>query len=88
MSLYFACGSVVRFYLCHKKMHVVHFFVTKRWSLPPCRRRIGPFIQANTWFGTNRVTPVTVACARETGVRQRIEWEIHQEVEAGVMPGV
>jgi hypothetical protein len=25
-----------------------HNFVKKIWNLPPCRRRIGPFIQMNT----------------------------------------
>jgi hypothetical protein len=45
------------------------FFCTKIWrgapnfrakerSLPPCQRRIGPFIQMNTWFGNDRVPPV------------------------------
>jgi hypothetical protein len=33
-------------------------FVKQIENLPPCRRRIGPFIQVNTWFGTDRVTPV------------------------------
>jgi hypothetical protein len=25
---------------------------------PPCRRRIGPFVQTTVWFGTDRVNPV------------------------------
>jgi hypothetical protein len=29
MMVYFACGSVVRFCLVHKKIHVVNFFVNK-----------------------------------------------------------
>ncbi len=26
--------------------------------LPPCRRRIGPYVQSDAWFGIDRVTPV------------------------------
>jgi hypothetical protein len=46
------------FYLFHKEIHKVNFFVKKIWSLPPCRRRIGPCVQADACFGTDRVRPV------------------------------
>ena len=48
MMAYFACGSVVRFCL----------FPEKECPIPPCRRRIVPVVQADAWFGTDRVTSV------------------------------
>jgi hypothetical protein len=33
-------------------------FFQKGCPVPPCRRRIGPVVQADAWFGSNRVTPV------------------------------
>gem|GEM_PF-3234779 len=33
-------------------------FYEQDWFFPPCRRRVGPFIQAHAGFGTDRVTPV------------------------------
>jgi hypothetical protein len=33
-------------------------FRKKQCSIPPCRRRIGPFLQADAWLGTDRVTRV------------------------------
>ncbi|MFP4440437.1 MAG: hypothetical protein ACLFVO_24645 [Chloroflexaceae bacterium] len=35
------------------------FFCEKDQNVPRCRRRIGPFVPADAWFGTDRVTPVT-----------------------------
>jgi hypothetical protein len=32
-----ACGSMVRVYLVHKKIHSVNFFVNKKRYLPPGR---------------------------------------------------
>ncbi len=46
------------FYLYHKNLHRMQIFMIKIWNLPSCRRRIGPFIQMNTCFGTDRVPPV------------------------------
>jgi hypothetical protein len=34
------------------------FFVKKLDHVPRCHRRIGPFIQADAWSGTDHVTPV------------------------------
>ncbi len=31
----------------------------KDGPIPPCRRRIGPWVQAHAWFGTDRVSPVS-----------------------------
>jgi hypothetical protein len=31
-----------------KKLHNVQLFREKAWNLPPCRRRIGLFVQVNT----------------------------------------
>jgi len=36
-----------------------NIFVKKNKNVPCCRRRIGPFIQVNTWSGTDRVTRVS-----------------------------
>jgi len=36
------------------------FFCEKEKRVPCCRRRIGPFIETNAWFGVYRVTPVTL----------------------------
>jgi hypothetical protein len=47
---------MVLVYLFHKKIHSVNFFVKKIENLPPCRRRNGSFVQADAWFGTDRVT--------------------------------
>jgi len=58
MMVYFACGSVVRFVFFRKIWHVVPTFPEKECSIPPCRRRIVPVVQADAWFGTDRVTPV------------------------------
>jgi len=38
-----------------KNLHEVQIFCAKGWNLPPCRRRIGPVVQASAWFGTDRV---------------------------------
>jgi len=60
ITAYFACGSMVRFCL----------FPEKECSIPPCRRRIGPVVQADAWFGTDCVTPVndrTYAVDVQTG---------------------
>ncbi len=59
MEARFACGSTVLLFLFHKKIHFVNFFVKKIRFLPPCRRRIGPVVPADAWFGTDRVTPVS-----------------------------
>ncbi len=37
MEARFACGSMVLFFLLHKKIHVVNFFVQKIENLPPGR---------------------------------------------------
>ena len=58
MMVYFACGSVVRFVFFRKIWHNVPGFPEKEFSIPPCRRRIVPVVQADVWFGTDRVTPV------------------------------
>jgi hypothetical protein len=42
-----------------KNLHKVQIFYEKEKRVPCCRRRIGLFIQVNTWFGTDRVTHVT-----------------------------
>jgi len=39
MAARFACGSMVLYFLFHKKIHNVNFFVKKIWNLPPGRRR-------------------------------------------------
>jgi hypothetical protein len=44
---------------CSQKIHNVVFCEQEK-SVPRCRRRIGPFVQADAWFGTDRVTPVKV----------------------------
>ncbi len=35
----FACGSMVLFFLVHKKNSQREFFCEQAWNLPPCRRR-------------------------------------------------
>jgi hypothetical protein len=54
----FACGSMVRFNFFTEIWLGEPNFREKAWNLPPCRRRVGPCIQVNTWFETDRVTPV------------------------------
>jgi hypothetical protein len=34
------------------------FFREKKKNVPCCRRRVGPVIQINAWFGTDRVRRV------------------------------
>jgi hypothetical protein len=46
------------FIFVHKNFHKVKIFVNKGWNLPPCRRRIGPVVPADAWFGTDRISPV------------------------------
>jgi hypothetical protein len=41
-----------------KILHRVQNFYEKEWNLPPCRRRIGPVVPADAWFGTDCVSPV------------------------------
>jgi len=43
------------FFFFTKSLHTVQQFCEKEENLPPCRRRIGPFVQTTTWFGTDRV---------------------------------
>jgi hypothetical protein len=59
MEAGFAYGSMVLYISFGKNVALYATFFPKRWNLPPCRRRIGPFIQVNTWFGSDRVTRVT-----------------------------
>jgi len=40
--------------------------VKKNKKVPRCRRRIGPFFQADAWFGTDRVSPVKIEVNTET----------------------
>jgi hypothetical protein len=46
-------------FLVHTNLHSVQIGVNKIDHVPRCRRRMGPFFQANAWFGTDRVTGVT-----------------------------
>jgi len=47
------------FYLFEKNVAQSATFFSKRCPVPPCRRRIGPFFQVNTWCRTDRVTRVS-----------------------------
>jgi len=58
ITAYFACGSMVRFCLFPEHLALRAKCSGKECSIPPCRRRIGPFVQADAWFGTDCVTPV------------------------------
>ncbi len=39
-------------------LHCVQHVCEKAWNLPPCRRRVGPFIQAYAGVETDRVSPI------------------------------
>jgi hypothetical protein len=41
-----------------KMLHFVQHFCEKAWNLPPCRRRIGPFDQADACLVNDRVSRV------------------------------
>jgi len=45
-------------HLFPKKLLIEQLFWEKIKNVPRCRRRIRPFIQTNTWFGTYRVRRV------------------------------
>jgi hypothetical protein len=49
---------MVLFFFFIKILHAVQNFYEKAWDFPPCWRRIGPVVQAHSWLGTDRVTPV------------------------------
>jgi len=62
-------------------LHVVQHVGEKAWDFSPCRRRVGPFIQAHAGFGTDRVSPVNNtrdAVAHPKGIfaAGRVEWDI------------
>jgi hypothetical protein len=53
-----ASGRAENPILFHKHVALCATCLSKRRNPPACRRRIGPFIQVNTWFGTDRVNRV------------------------------
>jgi hypothetical protein len=53
-----ASGRAERDILFHKKFARSATFYENAWYLPPCRRRIGPVVPADAWFGTDCVRPV------------------------------
>jgi hypothetical protein len=69
----FACGSKVCLYSFAQKNSQREFFCAKEWDLPPCRRQIGPFIQADAWFGTDRVSPVVCGANTRSGMSYRMQ---------------
>ncbi len=70
ITAYFACGSMVLFCLFRKIWLGEPNFPEKQCSIPPCRRRSGPFVQTDAWFEADCVTRViytTYAVVHQTG---------------------
>jgi hypothetical protein len=52
-----ACGSMGHFFFFTKILHNVQNFCEKECLIPPCRRRIGPFVPADACRVNDRVSP-------------------------------
>jgi len=55
----FASGRVEEIILFHENLAICKISVKKKNKYHCCRRRIGPFIPANAWFGTDCVMRAT-----------------------------